>query len=279
MIEVRVVPYVLRWRPHSAVPGAHVSAREGSGGDFRRHTTLLRHPDPRRIDLRQTFRDPMADVHVRQFAQRSSVKLMTLVDLSGSMNFDARMQVAADFCKVMAASAHEAGDSFGLIGCDAHVRDDVYLAPSRRRGLAQRVHALLTGATAGGAVGNGLIEAARRVPNERCLVFLISDFLMPLDVVEAALALLWRHDVVPVRLCESTTEPPWPTRGVIQLRDLETGRLRLVVLRPAVIEAWRAAQREHDQRLEQLFNEHGRVPLRLFDRLDLDRLARYWAAR
>lgn len=279
MIESQVVPYVLRWRPRSAVAGAHLSGREGSGGDFRRHTTLLRHPDPRRIDLRQTFRDPTGEIHVRQFSQRASVKLLALVDLSGSMNFEARLQIVADFCKVMAVSARKVGDAFGLIGCGAHVRNDVFVAPTRRRGLPQQVHSVLAGAVPRGERSEGLIEGARRVPNERCLVFLISDFLIPQEVVERTLDVLWRHDVIPVMLCEPSMEPRWPRRGLVQLRDLETGRRRLVILRPAIADAWRKAQCEHDAALERLFNRHGRVPLRLFDRLNFDHLVRYWAAR
>lgn len=278
-IESRVITYVLRWRPLSAAAGAHPSAREGSGGDFRRHTTLLRYPDPRRIDLRVTLRDPMEEIHVRQFSQRAAIDLVALVDLSGSVGFGHRMQVIADFCAVMASSAHKVGDAFGVIGCGAHVREDVLIPPTRRRGLAQQVRAVLGAATPGGESSAGLIEGARRLPGKRCLVFLISDFLIPLGVAERILAALWRHDVVPVILCESSDEPQWPRSGLLQLRDLETGRQQLVVLRPSLVEAWQRARREHEVEMQRLFDRYGRTPLRLQSPLDLDRVTRYWAAR
>lgn len=279
MMKLQVVPYVLRWRPRSAVAGAHLSAQEGSGGDFQRHTTLLRHPDPRRIDLPRTFLDPMEEIHVREVSQRAAVNLLALVDLSGSMNFAGRMRTVAEFCAVMAASAHKAGDWFGVIGADAHFREDVFIAPTRRRGLAQDVHALLLGAMPGGDSSAGLIQCARRVPHRRSVVFLISDFLFHHSLVEQTLALLWRHDVVPVMLCEQDAEPQWPRRGLMQLRDLETGRRRLVMLRPAIARDWHRARREHERALQRLFDLYGRTPLRLFERLDVNRLAQYWSAR
>src|SRR6186713_2204091 len=102
-MDNRPVPYVLRWRPSTVTAGAHLSTRVGSGGDFRQYASLLRYPDPRRIDLRLTLRDPAGEIHVRQYSQRSAVNVIVLVDLSGSMSFagsGARIGVVADLCAV-----------------------------------------------------------------------------------------------------------------------------------------------------------------------------------
>jgi uncharacterized protein (DUF58 family) len=273
------VPYILRWRPNTVAAGAHPSGREGSGGAFKQHASLLRHPDPRRIDLRVTLRDPAGDIHVRQFSQRSAVSLIALLDLTGSMGFDApesRMRAVAGLCAVLAASAHKMGDRFGLIGCDARVREDVFVPATRRRGLDREVHALLMKQAPGGASAKGLIEGARRVPATRSLVFLMSDFLMPIALVERTLAALWRHDVIPLMFRERLELPAW---GLLQLRDLESGRRRLILLRPKVLKDWQQRQEEHDDTLRQVFARHGRTPLRVFDRMDWDALARYLTAR
>ena len=58
------------WRSRGRHPGRHTSTQRGMGMEFRGHTTLLSYPDPRRIDIRQTIRDPMEQVHVRLFNQK-----------------------------------------------------------------------------------------------------------------------------------------------------------------------------------------------------------------
>ena len=282
MTNIRIVPYTLRWRPGTVAAGAHVGTREGSGGAFRGHTSLLRHPDPRRIDLRVTLQDPMGGIHVRQFSQRSAVDVIALVDLSGSMSFVdivPRPLVVAELCAVLAASAHKMGDRFGLIGCDAGVREDVFVAPTRRRGLDLQVMQLLARQLPTSATAVGLVAGARRIPVKRSFVFLLSDFLMPLEAIDNVLSALWRHDVVPVVFGERNGLERLPEWRLAQLRDLETGRRRLLLLRPSVMNAWRRLQEEHHEALRNLFARHGRAPLRLFDRLDVEALASYLSAR
>ncbi|MBB2974067.1 DUF58 domain-containing protein [Mesorhizobium sp. RMAD-H1] len=270
------VPYRLAWRPGSMRPGAHHGSGEGGSGAFRRHVPLLQHPDPRRIDFRRTFQDPMGEVHVRRFAPRSAITLIAFVDLSGSMGFEGhvrRMAVVAELCATLALSAHKTGDRFGLIGCDSSVRKDVFIAPAHRRGLEVEVFDLLARARPGGASVRGLAETAGWLPARRSLVFLISDFLFPVVELEGILDALWRHDIVPVLPRDSGEDEDVPAWGLVELRDLETGRRRLTVMRPALRDRWRRARQERFSQLDRLFGARGRLPVHLVDRFDPDELA------
>lgn len=275
------VPYKLHWRPSGVHAGAHPGADEGGSGPFRRHVPLLHHPDPRRIDLRATLRDPMGEVHVRQVARRNAISLIALVDLSGSMGFEgraARMGVVAELCATLALSAYKMGDRFGLVGCDAAVRQAIYVPPTRRRGLEVEVFERLRRVEPQGASVRGLAAAAEWLPLHRSLVFLISDFLLPLAQLEEILDALWRHDVVPVVVRDAGEEDDLPAWGLIELRDLETGRSRLAFMRPGLREAWRNAGRLRRAEIDRLFTQRGRSTFHLVDRLDPDALAEYLLA-
>jgi len=272
--DLQPIPYRLGWRPEGVLPGAHPGHGEGAEGEFRRHVSLLRHPDPRRIDLRVSLRDPHGELHVRQFSPRRAVSVAALVDLSGSMGFAEDAAHVADFSALIALSAQRSGDSFALFGCDSRLREDASVPFSRRRGVEAEVRERLLAARPSGRSVDGLFEAADRLPARRSLIFLVSDFLMPLPIVEQLLDALWRHDVVPVVVRDTRAESDLPRWGLIDIADLETGGRRLVFMRPALRERWRRQARERRHALDELFARHGRRPFHLVDALDADALAR-----
>lgn len=85
--HIKEFSYHIGWRSRSRRPGRHKSNQRGMGIEFRGHTTLLSYPDPRRIDIRQTIRDPLEQVHVRIFNQKSITPVFVLCDMSGSMQY------------------------------------------------------------------------------------------------------------------------------------------------------------------------------------------------
>ncbi|MCK0197954.1 hypothetical protein MWN34_13655 [Ancylobacter sp. 6x-1] len=272
----RTLAYALRWRPRGIRPGAHAGGGEGGEGAFRRHVELTRSPDPRRLDVLASLRDPFGTLHVRQYAPRRAIAVAALVDLSASMRFGGLVAgPVTELCTLLAASAQAIGDSFALHGAGAAPREDVDLPAGRRRGIETEVRSRLARAEPDGAGSAGLVAAAERLPARRGMVFLISDFLMPADEIGRLLDALWRHDVIPVVLHDSAAERDLPRWGLVQLADLETGARRLVVMRPALRARWRAAARARRAALDALFAAHGARAFHLVDRLDADALARH----
>ena len=90
--HIKEFSYHIGWRSRSRRPGRHKSNQRGMGMEFRGHTTLLAYPDPRRIDIRQTIRDPLEQIHVRLFNQKSVTPVFVLCDLSGSMQYGAKQK-------------------------------------------------------------------------------------------------------------------------------------------------------------------------------------------
>ena len=267
------LPHRLSWRVGGVRPGAHRGKIPGSGGVFRDLVPLIQAPDPRRIDLRASLRDPWNRIYARRFEQHSAAPVYALVDLSASMGFTGagdRMAMVAQLVAALAASVRRIGDPFGVIGCDDDIQApfDVPATPSRagERALVERLAAYRPRRRAG---AGGLIDASRRLSERRKLVFLISDFRLPEDALEAVFARLSPHDVVPVVLRDAAEVEDLPDWRLVRLEDLETGAARLVLTRPALKAAWRTAEASRRHGLRRLtLSLFGCEPFVVSSRID-----------
>jgi uncharacterized protein (DUF58 family) len=272
------LPYRLPWRSADVRIGAHRGKHEGAGGFFRDAVPLLRNPDPRRLDLRVSARDPFEGLHVRRFEQKTSVAVYTLVDVSASMGFRGstdKMRLATDLCSALAASVRRAGDAFGLIGCDETVQPELRFLATRARGSEIEMLRRLRTFVPTGRGARGLIDAAALIGGRRKLVFLVSDFYMPREDIEDIFAALAHHDVLPIVLSDSLEIEKLPRWGILSLTDLEIGRRRLVVMRPRLREAWQRRSGRRRAELKAIAARFGRQPFEIRDRIDWDKLGAY----
>jgi GNAT superfamily N-acetyltransferase len=265
-------------------PGHHRGLGGDSGFEFRAHAALIDAPDPRRLDLHASLRDPFGDWRVRLYKQRKAMAVVVIADLSASMAFEGRerkAQVLADFVASLAWSAWRTGDSFGFVGCDAQVRADWLRPPTRARGVGPALaQALRSWAPSGPSSRSaaGLLEAHAWLGRQRALVFVVSDCHLPLAQLQASLASLAAHEVVPVVLWDAREFGPSARRGLLDTVDPESGRRRLVWWRPALRERW---QRAHDERraaLLRLFAAQRLRPLFIEGAFDADAVTRHFHA-
>jgi len=263
-------------------PGHHRSTRGDSGFEFRGHAALLDAPDPRRLDLHASLRDPFGDWRVRLYSQRKSVPVVVVADLSASMGFEGRQrkaEVLADFVASLGWSAWRTGDRFGFIGCDAAVRPEWLQLPTRARGTSHTLAEALRGwAPAGPSARSaaGLLQAPSLLGRQRALVFLVSDFHLPLPLLQAVLAGLAAHEVVPVVLWDPLEFTVNAVRGLLHTVDPESGRRRLVWWRPALRARWERAHAERREALMQAFAAQRLRPLFIEGAFDADAVTRHF---
>lgn len=264
------------WRP-----GAHAGRSQGSGQAFAGHVRLLDQPDPRRLDLRASLRNPRREWLVRATRQRAAVQLMAVVDVSASMHFGMpapKLGIAADFLAALGHSAFRSGDAVGLAAFDHEPREELSLPPRSGRGIgllmAERLRRCEPRrAGAGGSEGlAGCLDAARRAG----LVFLVSDFHWPLDGLPGWLEALAPARVVPIVVWSQAEVEPPTDHPLLALQDAETGRRRSYWLRPRLREAWREGVARRRAELESLFRDHGTPPCFMQDRFDAERLSRFF---
>ncbi|MEX2495189.1 MAG: DUF58 domain-containing protein [Woeseia sp.] len=270
--------YRLARRTRGLNPGAHPGTQRGGGMEFRGHASLLTAADPRRFDIAAGLRDPFRQVMVRVYTQRGSVPVRVIADLSASMGFSGhcrKMDLLADFTASLALSAHRCGDPFAFTGCDSTPREDFVLPLTRSRAAGAALAVKLRDLEPSGVDSMGLLAAVEQMPAARALVFLVSDFHFSLDAVNALLAGLALHEVVPVVLRDSAEEVT-PRHGIARVYDPETAAERTLLLRPALAQRLKQAAASRDLALTRACAAYGLTPLFLRDRFEADTVTRYF---
>ena len=258
----------------------HPGTESGGGLEPLRHGTLLDGQDPRRLDLLASLRDPLRRLLVRRYRQRASIRVWVLADLSASLGVRGRgdrIAIVIGLVSALGYSAGRAGDAFAFIGCDARVREELVLPPTRVAGAWMNLAARLAAFTPRERGSEGLLEALPIVGGQRSLVFLASDFHFPLALLDALLAGLAHHHVVPVVLADSGEHEPASGFGLVRVVDAETGEERTLVMRPALRRRLRIRAEQRGEALSRCFAAHDAVPIELVDRFDADRINDYFS--
>lgn len=272
--------YRVAWPAQGHFPGHHKSHGGESGLEFRCHAPFLAAPDPRRLDLRASLRNPFGEWIVRLYNQHKSIPVYLVADLSGSMGSGGatrQLDVLADFAEALAYSAYRTGDPFGFIGCNDRIVDDLLLPPTRRKGIGASLAQTLRRLEPGRKDAAALADAHTLTGRRRALVFLASDFHLPPALVDRTLASLCRHDVIPVVLGRSEEFSDAPRFGIARLEDAETGRTRTLLLRPALRQKWADERAARAASLDALFRVHDLRPLRLGDCFRPEVVSAYFA--
>jgi len=277
--HIKEFSYHIGWRSRSRRPGRHRSNQRGMGMEFRGHTSLLAYPDPRRIDVRQTIKDPLEQIYVRIFNQKSSTPVFVMCDLSGSMQYGAnqnKLSIAADITQSVAQSACHNGDLVGFIGFDDDLREDWLATLSARPHVAIEMAEHLRSYQPTEVGSNALIDTVRLLPRERSLIFLVSDFHMPIQTLEASLDLLLGHHIVPVVLWDSSEYKDLPDYGITSLTDPETGTKRTLFLRKNYKERILKSFSDRRTMIENLFLRFDMQPFFVENTFDADLLTDYF---
>jgi uncharacterized protein (DUF58 family) len=252
----RPFEYVIGWKSDSIQLGDHPGTQRGIGSDYRGTINLVDYPDARRMDLRQTIRDPFEQVQVRQFNQDSTTPIYAVCDLSGSMQFTGqqrKLDTAIEIATAVANSAYQAGDLFGFIGYHQQVIEDFTLPLSRSFHQSKQTIALLHTYQSQRMGMDGVTDMPNFLGQTRALVFWISDFHMPLPVIEKTLLAMSAHKVVPIVLWDDEEYKKLPKFGFGTMIDLETGRNRTLFFRGEVKAKFLAAFNARREALEALF--------------------------
>ncbi len=279
MPYIKSFDYHINWRSRGRNPGRHASTQRGMGMEFRGHTTLLSYPDPRRIDVRQTIRDPLEQVYVRLFNQKSATPVFVVCDLSGSMNFGAKkrkIKLAAEIAESVAQSASEHHDPFGFIGFDEQVREDWISTTSYKSHHAIAMAESLKDFHPAPVNCKGITDVYRYLPRERSLVFLISDFHMPNPLLEEGLSNLLRHYIVPVVLWDAAEYRNLPEFGLANVTDAETGEKRTLFIRKELREKIVQSFENRREEIYNLFMRFDMPPFFVEGDFDADLMTEYF---
>jgi uncharacterized protein (DUF58 family) len=277
--HIKEFSYHIAWRSRSRRPGRHKSNQRGMGMEFRGHTTLLSYPDPRRIDIRQTIRDPLEQIHVRIFNQKSVTPVFVLCDMSGSMQYgngQRKLSIAAEITQSAAQSVAHNRDLFGFIGFDDIIREDWLCTLSARPHMAIELAEKLKNYQPEEVGSGALVDTVSLLPRERSLIFMVSDFHMPIRDLEDALVLMQRHHIVPVVLWNTSEYADLPEFGIASVTDPESGAKRTLFLRKDYRDRILKSFADRRKAIEELFLAFDMQPFFVENSFDADQLSEYF---
>lgn len=264
LAQVRRLTIRSRRAVEDVFAGAYRSAFRGKGLEFSEVREYVPGDDVRSIDWNVTARH--GNPFVKRFDEERELTVVVALDLSASLRFGSRARTkrdtAAEAGALVALAASRNRDKVGLLLFTDRI--ELYLPPSKSRARSLRiVRDLVAFEPKGtGTDMNGALAFLGRVLRRRAVLFLISDWFA--DSFDRPLNLLARrHEIVTIEV-EDPLEETIPDRGLIRVRDLETGATRMVDFGvPAARREWRAqrTRRQRDLKQTLLRARADRIPI------------------
>jgi uncharacterized protein (DUF58 family) len=212
---------------NAGLGGEYHSVFRGRGMEFSEVREYVPGDDVRSIDWNVTARTGVP--HVKKYVEERDLTVLLVLDLSSSQDFGSRYltkrDLMAELSGFLAFAAVKNNDRVGaLLVTD---RIERYLPP--RKGfdhaltiVRDALHLKTTGTGTSLALA---FRSAASLLKQRSVVFLLSDFLD--SGYEKPLRMLRRrHDVVAIPVADPA-EGAIPDRGLVRLRDAETGQTRV----------------------------------------------------
>ena len=271
--------YQIPWKSNSIHYGGHRGTQRGLGFEFRGNVPLIDYPDARRMDLRQTLRDPYEQVQVKLFNQDNTTPIYALCDLSSSMQYQGqtrKLDLAKEIAASVAYSAYDNGDVFSFIAYNQQVIEELTLPLSHHLHQSFSVIAQLADYKKMGVGSAGIVDVPQYLSQNRGLLFWISDFHLPLAQIEQALNMLSAHQVVPVVLWDEHEYKKLPKFGFGNMIDPETGLNRSIFFRKSVTAQFAEAFADRKQALENLFARFDSQAIYISGEFDPEAMSHYF---
>ena len=219
--------------------GEYHSVFRGRGMEVSEVRAYVPGDDVRSIDWNVTARTGVP--HVKKFVEERDLTVLLLLDVSSSQAFGSlyltKRDLMAELAALLAFAAVKNNDRVGaLLFSD---RLERFIPPRKGvdHALAVARDALFLEPRGSGTDLALALRSAASLLKQRAVVFVVSDFLAT-GYEKALKTLNRRHDVVALPITDPR-ETELPARGLVRLRDAETGLSRVFDLSdPAFRTAW-----------------------------------------
>jgi uncharacterized protein (DUF58 family) len=262
--KIRRIELRTRKLVNTAFSGAYHAVFKGHGIEFDSVRPYQPGDDVRSIDWNVTAR--AGEAFVKQYIEERELTVMLLLDASASSFFGSvqsrKHDIAAELGAVLAYSAIANQDKVGLLVFSDQI--ERYVPPRKGRNhILRLIRELLAVQPSGKGTDIALaLQAVNRLLKHRAIIFLMSDFLDPVDHYFNDLSIISRrHDLIAV-LFSDPLENSWREVGLVALQDAETGVRRWI---DTSTPGWSQAFRSRAQDLQVERNE-------AFHRAGVDRI-------
>jgi uncharacterized protein (DUF58 family) len=262
MQEVRRIEVTTRHLVRDIVAGEYASVFRGRGVELADVREYQPGDDVRTIDWKVTAR--LGETYVKRHVEERELTAMLVVDASASQRFGAELRSRDDLATlvsaVLALAASRSGDRVGALIFTDRVERFVPARKGRRHVLGVLSELVGRAPKGRGTDLAGALDFLDPILRRRAVVFIVSDFLAA-GYDRALDRLAHRHELVAIQL-RDTRERDLPARGLVALRDPESGATRWVDA-AAAREALRRGAVEFDRELEERLRRRGADLLQL----------------
>ncbi len=241
----------------SIISGQYKTAFRGQGMTFSDFREYVAGDDVRHISWPLMART--GKPYIKKFDEERELQVMLIVDISGSTGFGSgtfsKREKLVHVAATLALSAVKNGDEVGCVLFSDFMEH--YLPAKKSRASVQRLLRDLAffEPRHQGTKLSSAIEFLRGVLKKKSIVFILSDFMGPLDV-QGVRSLSKKHDVVACVIDDEFEIDP-PNLGLIEMLDPESGEQLLVDTSSAEFKSrYKSAQKKEiearDQQLKKL---------------------------
>lgn len=222
--KVRKIEIKARGLSSNIFAGQYHSAFKGRGMAFSEVREYQYGDDIRDIDwnVSARFHRP----YVKVFEEERELTVMLLVDVSGSLDFGTQQMTKKDMVTEIAAtlafSAIQNNDKIGVIFFSDKI--EKYIPPKKgRKHILFIIREMLDFHPESNKTNvKTAVEFLTSVTKRRCTAFLMSDFYVHDDFMNALTICNRKHDVVAVQVYDQRAKD-LPNVGLMRVRDAETG--------------------------------------------------------
>lgn len=260
--KVRKIHITTRKMVQDVFSGEYHSIFKGRGMDFAEVREYQPGDDIRTIDWNVTAR--MNHPYVKLYQEERELRVMVVVDMSGSVGFGTRgklkREMIIEISALLIFSAINNNDLVGLLIFTDKIEKVILPKKGLSHGL-RLIRDLLAFEPTGKKTNiSGALEFLNSMLKRFSIVFMISDFLdgdfrKPLAIASK------KHDFVPLVITDPAEHNLTPL-GLVEIEDAETGELIIVDMGDnAVIKTFVDSSKKEEENLKKLFGSIGLEPL------------------
>jgi hypothetical protein len=177
--------------------------------------------------------------------------------------------------KMIASSAVEHGDMFSMVCYNDAIKNNLFLEPGNNiHNINQWVDELVFSDTR--ATSENLLDIVQKVPNEKSLIFWISDFHHSYEHIDTMIEQLSNHHVIPIHLSTEQEIKRLPNYGFTNFMDSEMNVEREIFLRPKVKDKLLRDYKEAKEKIFHIFAKNQLMQLELDNGIDMNVIQQYF---
>ncbi len=208
--------------------GEYESVFKGRGIEFADVREYVPGDDIRTIDWNVTARSQHP--FVKKYTEERELTVLFVVDGSASQQFGTtakiKAQITAEICALLAFSAIRNHDKVGMVIYTDEVEKYVPIKKGRSHVLRVVREILFYKPKRKGTRLQTALEYLQKTLKRRVVMFIISDF-QDSGYEKSLKIISQKHDVIAIHLTDPL-ERKWPSGGILQLEDAETGEPILI---------------------------------------------------